>query len=247
MKRTITLVSFMALLISMALNSIAASAQETVTKSSTSKTPEQIYKEADYVVKIEAIESSSAVFFGSGSVIPCKKYKYCVLSAYHIAGSTETAIYAHFKNNSPPQKLKFIGGSEEYDFALLNFADPKFEPKSAAIIGKSSSLETGAKIMSIGCTAYGDFWFSADGYLYTAIRPVPERLQHEFLAAKMLRPPNIMIIKINFFRGYSGGPLLNSKGELIGIVSATQLLDVHFLGIGIPIDDISKEIEKILK
>lgn len=236
MKRTIILVSFAALMIGAASNSIAAT-----------KTPEQIYEEADYVVKIKVFlstesktgnyNSGRAFNFGSGSIISCEKYGYCIITAWHIIENSTNTFYATIKESTTTQKIELIDGSADFDIAFLKFADQKFKPKSVGKIGNSSKLKVGAKIMAIGSTAFGDFWFSGDGYLYTRIIYPPPGKPY----------PPAMLFSTNLFFGYSGGPLLNENGEIIGISQRIMLLDDRIIGIGIPIDPIMEKMKEILK
>lgn len=218
------------------------------------KTPKQIYREANYAVKVDVWEFSKSTTsnimvpdygWGSGSVIKCDKYTYCVLTANHVAETNQDTFFVHFKDGTPPQKIELIGGSDSYDFSILKFSDPNFKPNATAILGKSSSLEAGERIVAIGSGRFGDFWFSAEGYLY-APAGVPNPMLKQRLDEIDAHYPKVLEISTNLFAGYSGGPLINEKGEVIGIGVAGVGLDGKPIGIGIPIDEIMKEIDKIL-
>jgi S1-C subfamily serine protease len=221
------------------------------------KEPEQIYEEADYVVKIEVWQfekvpllnrmqpRSSA--FGSGIVVACGKHRFCVLTAGHVTNLFAPTFYAHFKDGTPPQKLELIGQSDQkYDTALLRFTDPNFQPKKAAILGQASKLKPGAKIMAIGSNTFGDFWFSADGYLYKEVGPPTSALRETIASVGLPDYPKVMLVKTEIFRGYSGGPLLNEEGEVVGIVTAYLTLDAIIINLGIPAEEIKEAMEKIL-
>ena len=213
--------------------------------------PEEIYQNANYVVKIEILQPYQPkanqpllvhLGFGSGSIFPCDKYRYCVLTANHIANNSSNLYHAYFKDGTPPQKLELLGGATAYDMTILTFTNPQFQPKTVASLGRSQTLLAGSKIMAIGSNSFGDFWFSASGYVYTPPQPPPARLGPYWLDRK-----KIILAEIRGFGGYSGGPFLNAKGELVGIVTGYQWLDDQIITIGIPIDEILIEAEKIIQ
>jgi len=218
--------------------------------------PEEIYEKAGYVTKIEVWQDTilpgikSFAGSGSRSVINCKTYDKCVLTAWHVVDrSTSTNLYlARFKDGSPPEIMELVGWSEKYDFAVLRFSNAKSTPtaKTAAVIGKSSELKPGSKIMAIGSNIFGDYWFSVVGNLYKeAGAPKPNlKLQ---LQAHGLPNEKVLIFSTPLFAGFSGGPLLNAKGELIGISSAVIIIDGIPTYLGMPIDEIMEEMEDMLK
>lgn len=217
----------------------------------------KIYQEADYAVKVEVWNfvkrpfqnemSPIPVTFGSGSVVRCEKYGFCVLTAWHVAENPLNTFYVHFKDGSYPQKMEVINSSRNYDFAVLRFSSSTYKPNKAAVIGKSSSLKAGAEIFAIGSNMMGDFWFSANGYLYKESGPLPRLAQLRFKAVGLPIYSAVMFIKADIFRGYSGGPLLNSKGELVGIaVALIPLSEIEQpVAVGIPIDEIVEEAKKM--
>lgn len=218
--------------------------------------PEKIYEDADYLVKIRIFKMITipgteqtiprdTEGFGSGTVVKCEKYNYCVLTAFHVVDNSSMTYFAEPKDGSPAQMLELIHGTTHYDTALLRFADPDYVPKKTAVLGKSSALKAGAPIHAMGSNRYGDFWFSAGGHLYTPSKQANPVLR-SILNGSGLLHPKLLLFNTPVFHGYSGGPLHNKYGEVIGVTVGYTALDEEPIYIGAPIDEI-REIHKILK
>ncbi len=230
------------------------------------KTPERIYQEADYTVKLNvyfknpvslaekmspallpAAADQATRFIGSGCVLKTKSGFY-VLTAKHVVnfasnygvGSSTTGEYlAHFKDGSPSRTLKLIRLSRNTDAAILKFSDPAFQPRVCAAIGKSSLLRPGSRIFIVGSSPLGNFWFSS-GYLYTYPGPADASLQQ--IWEKMgLKWPVVLLTDAFVFGGFSGGPIINERGELVGITVGYHSEGGGVVSVGLPIDDILKE------
>ena len=224
-------------------------------KNSKKPTPEEIYENADYLVKIKTFAATripliNQVFyeysgFGSGSIVKCAQYEYCILTAYHVVDSSSAIFYAEFKDGSPPQKLELIYGSTNYDSAILRFTDNRVKPNATANIDRSSALKTGTAISTMGSSLLGDFWFNANGHLYAEVGPADPVLQ-SILEGGGLNHPKLMFISAKIFPGYSGGPILNKNGKLVGISIGYVKIEEASVYLGSPIDEIKTEM-KIIK
>ena len=218
--------------------------------------PEKIYEDADYLVKIRifkliTIPATHQVIprdtnsFGSGTIVKCKKYKYCVLTAFHVVDESSMTYFAEPKDGSAAQMLELISGTTHYDTALLKFADYKYVPKKTARLGRSSIMKAGAPIHAMGSNRFGDFWYSVGGHLYTTSKKANPTLK-AILAGSGLLHPKLLLFNTPIFHGYSGGPLHNKYGEVIGVSIGYTNLDEEPIYIGAPIDEIRK-IQKMLK
>lgn len=218
--------------------------------------PEKIFEDADYLVKIRIFRSvtipitNQVIYldtggFGSGTIVKCKKYKYCVLTAFHVVDQSSVAYFAAPKDGSAAQMLELISGTTHYDNALLRFVDTKYVPKKTAKFGKSSAMKAGAPIHAMGSNRYGDFWYSVGGHLYTTSKKANPALK-ALLAGSGLLHPKLLLFNTPIFHGYSGGPLLNKYGEVVGISIGYTALDAEPIYIGSPIDEIRK-IQKLIK
>ncbi len=223
------------------------------------KDPETIFEEADYLVKIRLFRKivipitkqtiyADAGGFGSGFVTDdpaiCKKSNYCVVTAFHVVEDNSLTYFSESKNGDKAQMLELVNGTTTFDFAVLRFVDYGYTPKKTAVIGKSSSLKPGARIYAMGSNLFGDFWFSPSGHLYTTVKAANRELKAQ-LSTDGLNHPELMLFHTPIFRGFSGGPLVNKYGEVIGITVGYITLDKEPIYIGSPIDGIKEAVGKM--
>ncbi len=223
------------------------------------KEPEMIFEEADYLVKIRLFRkivipyTQQTIYldaggFGSGFTTNdkniCKKSAYCVVTAFHVVNDGSMSYFAESKNGSRAQMLELANGSKTYDFAVLRFIDYDYVPAKTAVLGKSSKLKPGARIYTMGSNAYGDFWFSPTGHLYTSVKAASPQLR-AILAPAGLNHPELLLFHTPVFHGFSGGPLVNKYGEVVGISIGMVGLDEEPIYIGSPIDGIRKTLKNM--
>jgi len=221
------------------------------------KTPEQIYQDADYVVKLVFKSPSSTSWegrenWGSGFIIKLKKQGFYALTAGHnLAGLTAPfTISARFKDGTPPQKLEIAARSINYDAILLKFSDPKFKPKKIAKIGSSASLKPGSKTLAIGFSPIEDFCFSPNGFVYALAGP-PSNVLKTWTKSRFGQEwnrywPTVILTDNSVFTGYSGAPLLNKKGEVVGMVVGYVGISHQTVMVSLPIDDLKSLLNKAL-
>ncbi len=157
---------------------------------------------------------------GSGFVIDPKGY---VLTNYHVVEGAEKIEVALGDRNR--YAAKFIGADERNDVALLKI-DPKDETLTAVALGDSSNLQVGQKVIAIG----NPFGFSS-----TLTTGVVSALGRTVQTGEKTFIDQAIQTDAAINRGNSGGPLLNSHGEVIGINSAIYTPSGTTAGIGFAI------------
>lgn len=165
--------------------------------------------------------------FGSGVIIDASGY---ILTSNHVidsAGKIEVKL-----SNDKKFVAKLIGQDKETDLALIKVDSE--EPLPAAPLGDSDRLKPGQWVMAIGNPFVYDHTVTV-GVISALNRNLGTNVFDNFIQTDAA---------INF--GNSGGPLLNVKGEVIGI---NTLISSQGTGIGfaIPINtarDIIPQLEK---
>ncbi len=157
---------------------------------------------------------------GSGFVIDTKGY---VLTNYHVVEGAEKIEVALGDRTRYP--AKFIGADERNDVALLKI-DPKGAMLTAVALGDSSGLQVGQKVIAIG----NPFGFSS-----TLTTGVVSALGRTVQTGDKTFIDQAIQTDAAINRGNSGGPLLNSHGEVIGINSAIYTPSGTTAGIGFAI------------
>jgi putative serine protease PepD len=157
---------------------------------------------------------------GSGFVIDTKGY---ILTNFHVvqgAQSIEVVLgdQSHYAG-------KFIGADQRNDVALVKI-DPKGKPLVALPLGDSAALQVGQKVLAIG-NPFG-FQSTLTTGVVSALGRTVQTSQTTFIDEAIQTDAAIN-------RGNSGGPLINSHGEVIGINSAIYTPSGTTAGIGFAI------------
>jgi len=166
---------------------------------------------------------------GSGFVIDKKGY---ILTNYHVIKGA-TSIKVVF-SNSKEYDAKIIGKDKETDIALLKISAPKDIP--VAPLGNSDEIQVGDWAIAIGNP------FGLAGTFTTGI--VSAKSRGDKIGAPY---QNFIQVDTAINPGNSGGPLVNIKGEVVGINTMIYSRSGGFMGIGfaVPIN-IAKNITQSL-
>ncbi len=181
----------------------------------------------------QAVQSASS---GSGFIITDDGY---IVTNYHvISGGSNVSVTL---NNGISYEAQVIGGAEDYDIAVLK-VDPGETKLQNVVIGQSSNLLVGEDILAIG-NPLGELTFSLSEGIVSC-------LDREINVDGT--PFNMIQISAAVNSGNSGGPLFNTYGEVVGIVSAkysssSSGASVEGLGFAIPIDDVLYMIRDIME
>lgn len=240
----------------------AVATQGTTTKvsatGSSSLTPSQIYKScAGGVVEVLATfgadgasasplgGSRQTQSLGSGFVVDGEGF---LLTNAHVVvnGAKAESITVVFKDEESGETTRvaasLVGADESSDVALLKI-DPKKAPKLTPLpLGDSSKVAVGESVVAIG---------NPLGYDFSLTEGIVSALH------RTLESPNGSVIAdgiqtdaaIN--EGNSGGPLINSSGEVIGIneqvARSSQVGSSNGLGFAVPINtavDVMNQLKK---
>src|SRR6202790_5172721 len=157
---------------------------------------------------------------GSGFVIDDKGY---ILTNFHVVQEAQSIEVVLGDQSRYP--AKFIGADQRNDVALVKIA-PKGKRLTALSLGDSAALQVGQKVLAIG-NPFG-FQSTLTTGVVSAIGRTVQTSQTTFIDEAIQTDAAIN-------RGNSGGPLLNSHGEVIGINSAIYTPSGTTAGIGFAI------------
>jgi len=157
---------------------------------------------------------------GSGFVIDARGY---ILTNFHVVeGAQSIEVVLGDQSHFP---AKFVGADQRNDVALLKI-DPKGKHLAALSLGDSGSLQVGQKVLAIG-NPFG-FQSTLTTGVVSALGRTVQTSQTTFIDEAIQTDAAIN-------RGNSGGPLINSHGEVIGINSAIYTPSGTTAGIGFAI------------
>ena len=209
--------------------SVATDAQRDAALTTDESINVRIYRQASAAVANILTKATEYDFFmdpvpvegaGSGFVIDPRGY---ILTNFHVvegAQSIEVVL-----GDQSHHAAKFIGADQRNDVALIKI-DPKGKKLVTLSLGDSSALQVGQKVLAIG-NPFG-FQSTLTTGIVSALGRTVQTSQTTFIDEAIQTDAAIN-------RGNSGGPLINSHGEVIGINSAIYTPSGTTAGIGFAI------------
>jgi S1-C subfamily serine protease len=171
---------------------------------------------------------------GSGSVLDRRGH---ILTNYHVVeGASEIQVTLYDGNS---YDAGVVGQDPLNDIAVLRIDAPA-ETLFPVSAGDSTRLRVGQKVYAVG-NPFGLERTMTVGIISSLNRSLPSR------SGRVMK--SIIQIDAALNRGNSGGPLLNSRGELIGMNTAIASRTGENTGIGfaIPVATINRVVPQLLK
>lgn len=131
-----------------------------------------------------------------------------VTNAHIITHATKVAVVLHDKITVAAHVLGVIDGQ---DLAFLRIKPPY--PLTRAEFAHSGSFQLGDEVVTVGSSPSLQQTISA-GRIIGIGQSLSQKSQNEAAILK---------VNINIYHGDSGGPLFNQKGQLVGLMVASQL------------------------
>ena len=171
---------------------------------------------------------------GSGSVLDQEGH---VLTNYHVIEGARQVKVTLF--NGETYDAQLIGADPLYDIAVLRVAAPR-ELLFPVEFGDSSPLKVGQNVYAIG-NPFGLERTMTTGIISSLNRSLPSR------SGRTMK--SIIQIDAALNRGNSGGPLLDSRGRLIGMNTAIASRTGENTGVGfaIPVNTISRVVPQLVQ
>ncbi|MDO4517241.1 MAG: trypsin-like peptidase domain-containing protein [Bacillota bacterium] len=173
---------------------------------------------------------------GSGFVITEDGY---ILTNYHVIENANSITVTFVDGKS--YTATYIGGEEENDIAVIKIDAKDLTP---VVIGSSDDMLVGEQVTAIG-NPLGELTFTETTGIISAL--------NRTITMSDGRKMNMIQTDCAINSGNSGGPLFNSHGEVIGIVSAkyssgnsTSSASVEGLGFAIPMDDVADMVSELI-
>jgi S1-C subfamily serine protease len=170
---------------------------------------------------------------GSGSIIDQQGH---VLTNYHVIEGARDINVTLYNGESFPAEL--VGQDPDNDIAVLKISAP-LEHLFPIPWGDSSSLRVGQHIIAIG-NPFGLERTMSTGIISSLNRQITSKTRRSIRS--------IIQIDAALNQGNSGGPLLNARGELIGMNTAiaTRSGDNAGIGFAIPVNTMSRVVPQLI-
>ena len=189
----------------------------------------------DSVVIIKAYyESGGSV--GTGIVISENGY---IVTNHHVIENSEK-IYVWLYGEETPLTATVIGFKEMDDIAVLKINKTGLRP---ATFAKSSQCRVGERVYAVGTPEGDEFgWSVTQGIISCPLREIKLYKKDGTLEKKM----NVIQTDASVNPGNSGGPLINSRGEVVGIITL-KLSNSAGMGFALPSDGTLFNVESIIR
>ena len=177
--------------------------------------------------------TSSSAVSGSGFIISSDGY---ILTNYHVIedavkGGYDVQVLTY---DGTQYIADIIGYEEDNDVAVLKIDGTGFK---AATIGDSDSMKVGEVVYAVG-NPLGELEYTMTDGIVSALDREISTYDSD---TRTYTNINMFQISAAINQGNSGGPVYNSRGEVIGIASAKYSdTGVESLGFAIPINDAVK-------
>lgn len=175
---------------------------------------------------------------GSGVIFSEEGY---VLTNYHvIQGAQEVKVILNDNGEGKEVNAKVVNYDAQRDIAIVKITDDIKMP-AVAPLGDSDELLPGQQVVAIGNPLGKEFLGTVTSGIISAVnRDIV--MDQNGTKLKFIQTDTA----IN--KGNSGGPLINAKGEVIGINTLkTGETGVEGMGFAIPINEIKPKLEDLLK
>lgn len=171
---------------------------------------------------------------GSGIIFSADGY---ILTNYHVVSSAKQITVILYDGKEVPAKV--VNYDSSLDLAVIKVTQSVKMP-AVAEFGNSKDLEVGDSVVAIGNPLGKNFLGTVTSGIVSAVN---REIQTEDNKTQKFIQTDAAINA-----GNSGGPLINSKGKVVGINSAKiSESGVEGLGFSIPIDTVKPQIASLLK
>lgn len=161
---------------------------------------------------------------GAGVIVDDRGY---VLTTFHTVGSARLVKVLLFQDGQRELMADVIGVDPSCDLALLKIRSSSVFP--AARIGDSDRLRVGDVVFALG---------NPFGFKGTVTMGIVSS-NHRKVSIGGVTYPDLIQTDAAINDGNDGGPLVNIRGEVVGVNMATYMPDHRYSGIGfaVPIND----------
>ena len=186
------------------------------------------------IVQVSVVRGESDGGMGSGFVYSDEGY---VITNQHVVQDAERVMITFLDGEAYIGNV--IGTVRDLDIAVV-----KVEPTNTYLqpikIGDSSKLKVGEKIAAIG-NPFGLSGSMTSGIVSQMGRLLPQETGYSI--------PDVIQTDAAINPGNSGGPLINMKGEVVGINTAIQSATGEFSGIGfaVPANTVKKVVPVLIQ
>ena len=171
---------------------------------------------------------------GSGFIYNADGY---IITNHHVIEDAETITV--YMSDKTTVEAKLIGSDKLTDIAVIKI-EPGETPLVPMEIGNSDALVVGDEVIAIGCPAGIEYMGTVTDGIISAINRDVELTDSK-------KTMTLLQTNATINKGNSGGPLVNSRGEVIGINTLKLASNYEGIGFSIPINSALPIISQIME
>ncbi len=195
----------------------------------------ELLEQVKQSIVVVSTQSSTSAGLGSGFIISSDGY---IVTNQHVIDGADNIWVDLYDGRSYPAKV--VGASERDDVAVLKISANDLP---VSTLGKSSNCYVGERVYAIGCPDSYDFaWTVTMGIVSHTSRNVKIYDNSGNLEKTM----NLIQTDVSVNPGNSGGPIINTRGEVVGIVTL-KITNTEGMGFAIPIDGALEIVEALIE
>jgi hypothetical protein len=165
-----------------------------------------------YVVRVIAFDTTGQSF-GTGSYVGIHGEYGIILTNQHVVGDSEGLVHVHFPSGFSSFGA-FIKGDDKWDLALIAISKPPLSIPTLSI--SQTPSKQGDPLWIVG---YGSSW----------VYQIAEGRCVRYMALESPKDGTaslneILEVSVSARKGDSGGPILNQKGELAGVLFGSDMI-----------------------
>ncbi len=158
----------------------------------------------------------------------------------HVVSESDASYYVKFPNEDEIYEAKNIYRDAVNDIAIVKISK---EGLRALTLGDSNDVTPGEAVVAIG-NPLGELNSTVTSGIVSAVNRTVELNSGSFLRTAISRFEDTIQTDAAINPGNSGGPLLNNRGEVIGINFAT-IIDANNLSFAIPSEYLSARLSEL--
>lgn len=183
---------------------------------------------------LEAVETYN---LGTGIIISKEGH---VLTNYHVAGNKYAKCYITLEDGKE-YTAKVLWNDENLDLSILKINTMR--EMECAELGDSDNIRIGQEVYAVGNPLGAEFQKTVTFGIISAVNRTIKIEDEEKGKSYM---EELIQTDASINSGNSGGPLINNKGEVIGITSI-KISGAEGIGFAIPINIIKPVIERLIE
>ena len=210
----------------------------TVTDKGIADAVEKVY---DSVIIVSTYKGNTQYSSGSGFLYKTENNKTYIITNHHVVDGGDNYKVTYTNGNIADAKL--LGGDQYADIAVLEVKTKEdFKPVD---IGSTEALRIGDTTFTVGAPLDNVYsWTVTRGIISGKERLVEIALDSKYNTDYIM---NVLQTDAAVNSGNSGGPLCDSNGEVIGVISAKiSASGVEGMGFAIPIEIAIEKAEQII-